>query len=411
MYTFHATQRFIGSLASGHPSIWDRNCLHEATCRWLNEEVVPNSQSPRTWENNARALITWLEWCQAIDVDWRDASRDDLIAYRDAYLQSISPHTGREYTVGTVATRMSSIIGFVRWAASKGWMTDQSLSDDVRVSKSGKVSVDSDSLAHTRKGKVSGGRRKSLVPQNRSDKVRVLTENELTALIEWAGPRASERSVDSKGTARDRLIIDLGWAVGLRCFEKAPLTIYPFEALIPDPQILAHHKVQVLGKGNKVRAVDIPAWLVIDIQAYIEGERKSVLKRRGRNVREGQLLLNSESSTNRAGYPMTKSGIQAMISRACIGAGLIERRPFANPQTGERGVRAGAKFSDHPLRHTYAVMTWRQMIASGYSQDDAWKYIQHQLGHASPQVTLNTYLKHVNLWASPGRGAALKSMR
>ncbi len=410
MYSFHANDRPIGNLAAAHPSVWYSHCLHEPSCQWLNEHVVPNSASPRTWENKAQALITWLDWCEAIDLDWRDASRDDLVAYRDAYSSHISPHTGREYSSGTIATRLSAIIDFMQWSAAKGWMTDPSLSEDICVSKQGRAPVARDALAHTRKGKVTSDKNKTIIPKNRDDKVRVLSQYELSALLGWAGPRASERGVDSPGTARDRLIIDLGWAVGLRCSEKVWLSIYPFEALVPDPELLAHHKIQILGKGNKVRAVDVPAWLVIDIQSYIAGERKRSLKRRGKNSREGNLLLNSEASTNRAGYAMQSPGVRAMIVRACKGAGLIEQRHFENPETGERGVRAAARFSDHPLRHTYAVMTWQFMQASGKSEVDTWKYIQHQLGHECLQTTMDIYLKHVNVWASPGKAAVIKSL-
>lgn len=409
MYSFHANNRAIGDLAVGHPSLWRGNQLHEPSCQWLNEDVVPNSASPRTWENNAQALITWLEWCEAIDLDWRDACREDLVAYRDAYSRHISPHTGRHYSTGTIATRLGAITDFMRWAVTKGWITDTSFSGDL-VSKSGRGPIPRDALAHIRKGKSVKVKSKSIIPANRDDKVRVLSQNELLALLEWAGPRASERNADSSGLARDRLIIDLGWAVGLRCSEKVWLKIYPFEALTPDPELLPHHKVQILGKGNKVRTVDIPAWLVIDIQAYIAGERKRSLKRRGKNSREGNLLLNSEASTNRAGYAMQSPGIRAMIVRACKGAGLIEQRHFENPETGERGVRAAARFSDHPLRHTYAVMTWQFMQASGKSEVETWKYIQHQLGHVSLQTTMDIYLKHVNVWASPGRIATIKSL-
>lgn len=372
---------------------------------------MPKSPSPRTWENNARALITWLEWCEAVDLDWRDASRDDVVAYRDAYSNSISPHTGRPYEAGTIANRLTAILDFLLFAATRGWMTEPSLSDTLRVSRSGLAPIKRDPLAHTRKGKASRDRSKRIIPKYRADKVRVLTENELLALLEWAGPPASKRNVDSQGSARDRLIIDLGWAVGLRRSEKISLSIYPFEALTPDPELLRHHKIKVVGKGNKVRTVDVPAWLVIDIQAYIQGERKRALKRRGRSAREGQLLLNSETSTNRAGHPMEASGIRSMIERACIGAGLIEQRKFENPESGERGVRAGARFSDHPLRHTFAVMTWHHSLAAGWKEEETWKYIQHQLGHEDLGTTMDTYLKHVNVWATPGRSAALKSMR
>ncbi|WP_141117889.1 tyrosine-type recombinase/integrase [Leisingera sp. JC1] len=408
MYTFFANPSAFETLRAGHPAIWENGHLHEQACRWLNEQVVPRSGSIRTWENKARALITWFEWCEAIKIDWRDTAADDLAAYRDAYLSAVSPLTGRPYSPGTVGTRMSAILDFFNFAHEQGWMVDASLSTEQRTA--GRAPISRDMLAHTRKGGAAA-RMRSIIPRNQTDKVRVLSRNQLDALLKWAGPRVSERTPESGGSARDRIAIDLGWAVGLRVREKVSLTIFPFLAMTPDPASLAHHKLAVTGKGNKTRQVDVPAWLVVDIQAYIDGARAKALRTRGRGAREGQLLLNSETSTNRAGRPMKIPGVTEMMKRACAGAGLIEQRARTDPITGHAVVKAAAKFSDHSLRHTYAVMTWYALLAAGHDEAYAWKYVQHQLGHSQLATTTDTYLKHVSVWATPGLTAVIKSVR
>ncbi|WP_138468669.1 tyrosine-type recombinase/integrase [Poseidonocella sp. HB161398] len=398
----------VGSMSAGHPAIWVDGTLDEPACQWLNMQVVPNSRSRNTWEAAARALVNWLEWCDALNLDWRDATRDDLAGYRDAYLGAISPHTGERYSPGTVRTRLAFIFSYFDYSFGQGWMLEPLVAERVG-SLSRQAPIDEDALAHTRKGSSSLGRPNGLMPKGSADKVRVLSRRQLDLLLAWVGPRPSERTADSPGLARDRIVFDLGWAVGLRMSEKLGLTIYPFLAMTPDGS-QPHHKVQVLGKGGRIRQVDVPVWLVEDIQAYIEGERKDDLRRRGRTAREAQLLLNASTSSARAGFPMTKGGVEKLMHRACCGAMLVEKRRKINPETGEESAEAAAMFSDHCLRHTYAVMTWHALRAAGHDESYRWKYIQHQLGHLKLATTMEIYLKHVSVWASPGKGMQLKGL-
>lgn len=408
-FLLHLNTAAVATLRCGHPSIWADRRPHEPSCYWLNFKVVPGSSSTRTWETAARSLITWLEWCDGSGLDWRDATLSDLYAYRDAYLGAVSPKTGERYSPATVRLRLSYILSFFDCAVEEGWMLDPAAAGKIGTS-SGPARIDRDALAHTRKGRaVAQGRSSGLLPKGSADKVRVLSRRQLELLLSWAGPRPSERSSDSPGLARDRIVFDLGWAVGLRKEEKLGLEIYPFLALTPDGA-QPHHKVQVLGKGNKTRQVDIPSWLVEDIVAYINGERRDDLRRRGRTAHEAQLLLNSTMSSNRVGRPMTKGGVEKLVYRACSGAGLVRQRRKLNPETGEEFAVAVALFSDHCLRHTYAVMTWCALKAVGQDEAYCWKYVQHQLGHAHVSTTIETYLKHVSVWASPGKALQLKGL-
>jgi integrase len=104
---------------------------------------------------------------------------------------------------------------------------------------------------------------------------------------------------------------------------------------------------------------------------------------------------------------MTKGAIQALVNRACIGAGLLAKVTKTNPETGEIVVEQVAKYSTHCLRHTYAVMTYHNHRKSGYAELDAWKYIQMQLRHKSPTTTINTYLRHISVWADYRAGRTL----
>ena len=394
----------------GHPAIWKDGTLHEEACLWLNKEIVPERDSKNTWSAAAQALVTWLDFLEEGGKCWRSATKDDIVAYRTAFQSMISPYTGKELAAGTIRLRMTYIIDFIRFAVVHGWIDSESDLNVGQVFPSLKLQRERDAKEHALANIWTGNpsatkeavvaRLTRLKPKAaQDDKVKVLSRHELASLISWSGPRPSQRHQDNKsGSDRDYILLALGWAVGLRLQGINNLTVYRFLEVTPDPLDTGQfYKVLVTEKGNKTRQVDVPAWLIIDIQAYINGERRRSLRRRGANVRESKLILNSEHSS-RSGLAMTASAMQVLMARACVQSGLMVTTERKNLETGEVVIARQSKYSIHCLRHTYAVMTYYNHKKNGYSDLDAWKYIQLQLGHKFPSTTINTYLNHVTAW-------------
>ncbi len=406
-------------LKAGHPAIWRDGQLCEEACRWLNEEIVATRRSPNTWAQAAQSLVTWLDYLEVADVDWRHASKDDLAAYRDAYAGAISPHTGQEYSANTISVRMTYIIDFITFAVEQEWIeSDLSIGGGSAPTSSRRAPIQQDAMAHIHKGSAPtiegtglvAPRLKRLKPKaSQNDTVSVLSKEELKALIRWASPQPIEQKLYG-GSYRDYIVLALGWACGLRAQEIADVPVMPFLSMVPDPRNLGRFfKLSVTGKGKKTLPIDVPAWLVLDIQAYIDGERKRSLRKRGSRAEEKQLVLNSEHSS-RAGKPTTKGAIQALVNRACLGSGLTTKVTKTNPETGEIVVEMVAKYSTHSLRHTYAVMTYQSHRDSGYGDLDAWKYIQMQLRHELPKTTIDNYLRYISVWADYRAGRTLREM-
>lgn len=405
----------------GHPAVWKDGTLLEEACLWLNSEIVPRGTSPKTWEVAARSLVSWLDFLEVSDIDWRTATKADLASYRDAYGGAISPQTGREYSAGTIRVRMTYIIDFIRFGVEQQWIdSDLRAGPTARPELKTGQSIATDMLAHLRHGAsfaTPGGPTASsklnrLKPRSdQDDKVNVLAKEELRALIDWAGPRPSERrSEDKSGSDRDYLLLAFGWAVGLRLQGIAGLKVHPFLEIVPDPEALTKFfKFTVTEKGQKSRQVDVPNWLVRDVHAYLAGERKRALDKRGPHAKESALLLNADSSS-RPGRAMSTSAMQAFIKRACQRTGLIKNIERIDPFSGTVALTQVPKYSMHSLRHTYSVMTFHNQLKSGYSDLDAWKYIQEQLGHKYPSTTINTYLKHVSVWSNYRKGRSLLDM-
>jgi hypothetical protein len=186
-----------GALKAGHPSVWKNDQLFEEACLWLNEEIVPLRHSPNTWAQAAQSILTWFDFLEAAGIDWKHAAKADLIAYRDAYLFSISPQTGREYSANTVAVRMTYIIDFIRFGIAQSWIESDFCSGPIKPqSRFQRIPIDQDPLAHIRKNSPRSaepaaapvsGLNKLKPKSSQDDAVRVLSLQELTRLIHRLG--------------------------------------------------------------------------------------------------------------------------------------------------------------------------------------------------------------------------------
>lgn len=355
-------------------------------------------RSKLTWKQIAHSLVSWLEFCRDIvEINWADADRSTMILYRDTYLHSISPTSGESYSSSTVKIRMLYAMEFYDFCRSKGWYRGNIASETRR--RASQRAINREPLYHLQKGDrgaILDDPGPRLLPKTiRTDRIKVLSKQELKSLLACCGPRVSERSPMDQGLARDRLIVDLGWAVGLRKEEIAGLSIYPFLDTIVGDQLGRLFPFSIVGKGSVARTVDIPGWLVIDVQAYITGERKRALAKRGA-PKEKRLLLCRESH-RRAGHPMTSDAIGTRVEVFVQDAGLLRSIEVIDPDSGKKTVKQTHKFSTHSLRHTYACMQY--VLRKEMGDPSPWTYIQCQLGHRFSSTTLNTYLRYVHLWS------------
>jgi integrase len=124
-------------------------------------------------------------------------------------------------------------------------------------------------------------------------------------------------------------------------------------------------------KGAKSRFVDVPDFLVGELQAHVAELRKEMLKR-GTGGPVDLLIVDLEKNRNPS--PFSQREVQAALRRASTAAGFALRNP-------------------HDLRHTYATI----LLMAGVSP----AYVQKQLGHSSISMTVDIY----GHWI-PGEGRA-----
>lgn len=272
-----------------------------------------------------------------------------------------------------------------------GYWDDSSPDQPMRPAKS-------DALVHTR---VSKSRKidRTLPKVAKNQKIRALRLDDLRALMNCVGPQALGRKGDMRN-CRDRLICDIGFFVGLRVHEIVKLTTLQFLSLSPDKsKPYVSEELTIVGKGGKVRQVEIPTWLVLDAIEYISTERAAALANRKLSTRNPptQIFLGHVNANNGAGRPITIAAVQKMIERACLVTGLTAVEKKTDPETGEEFLQTVARYSVHDLRHSYAVYHYH--IEKNKGNAEPWKKIQAQLGHATLQLTIDTYLAHVSIFS------------
>lgn len=375
--------------------------LFEEPTAFLYDRFVTAGVSPsaHTWHKAAFGLKTWFQYCQAKGKNWQAVTSIDRTDFRDDFTSAISPHTGETYGPKGIRDTMVVVREFYSYAAKKGWYFGDlgEYWDTQEVGARNRPSK-TDALIHTRVAKAR--KRDAELPKvGRSQKIRALRLDDLRTLFNYAGPQATLREGDMRN-CRDRLICDIGFFVGLRVAEIAALTTLQFLNLTPD--INAPYTSQILtivGKGNVTRQVEIPNWLVLDACEYINTERAAALARSKKpsKVKPTKLLLGHLNSNNGEGRPITRGAIQKLIERACLASGLVDVDEKINPETGEVYLQRVARYSVHDLRHSYAVYTYHIEVKKGVAEP--WKKIQAQLGHASLQTTIDTYLAHVSIFS------------
>jgi integrase len=113
-------------------------------------------------------------------------------------------------------------------------------------------------------------------------------------------------------------------------------------------------------KGGRSRLVDLPEFLVTDLESYLGHLRKERLRTGG----AGRVDLLFGDPAEDDVWPFSQRKVQALFARVCRAARLRVRNP-------------------HDARHTYATL----LLMAHRSP----AYVQHQLGHSSISITIDVY--------------------
>jgi integrase/recombinase XerC len=158
---------------------------------------------------------------------------------------------------------------------------------------------------------------------------------------------------------------------------------------------LRRYRLRVLGKGGVTRTVKFPGELIIDLKAYVEGERAFIVSHLGEPASD-YLILHPTSVSRYGGKKVSTRTFERGFAAACIRAGLFTNESIEHFSWARDGLDRVEKttqtpsFVFHDLRHTYAVWTYYKLKKH---MAEPWLDIQACLGHKDLKTTLQKYLR------------------
>lgn len=192
---------------------------------------------------------------------------------------------------------------------------------------------------------------------------------------------ASKRAFEKE---RDELALIIGFHCGLRTSEvtnSENLKTKELKNLISAAEKIGSRTITItlIGKGSKIRKVDIPPYAVRKIKQFLEGRRSK--------LPDGPLIC------SRRGEPLIGSHCTNIFRRAKNASiGIIEKNIARihelNPNYHFISKESFSNLVFHSLRHTYAT----NLVDFCYKHGlDPWQYLPDQLGHSDVETT-KTYV-------------------
>jgi integrase/recombinase XerD len=262
--------------------------------------TIERGRSPATIEAYRHDIGEFSEWMRERKRSARHASEEDFEDYFALLRTS-------ERADSSVARAMSSLRGWF------GFMFDEGEID------------------HDPTWRLKPARRGRSLPKP-------IGEKEMAALLDSLGQ-------DTALDARDRALLELLYGTGARVSEAVGINL---EDLDFDEELIL-----VTGKGSKQRLVPMGATLRVALQDYLGPGGRSELARAKKTAR---LFVNAR------GAPLSRQGVDLIIHKRALAAGLDTRR-----------------ISAHVFRHSCAT----HMLAHGADI----RVVQELLGHASIATT------------------------
>ena len=277
----------------------------------------------------------------------------------DAYLRHITIERG--LSDHTVAAYRRDLAGYAQWLAAEGIdepgdVTTQLVSRFAAERASADPPPAATSLARlqssvrglhrflVREGVTTEDPTGRLRPPKTPQRLpKALTIDQVTALLDAAGPEPGEVTETDVVRLRDRALLELLYATGARVSEAVTL----------DVDDLAHGDVlRLRGKGSKERIVPVGSYARAAVDAYLTRARPE-LSRRGR--------ASAKAFLGARGAPLSRQSAWLIIQQAAERADLT------------------AHVSPHTLRHSFAT----HLLQGGADV----RVVQELLGHASVATT------------------------
>jgi site-specific recombinase XerD len=314
---------------------------------WLREVAADGSSPSRhTHRTYAYELFDFFKYLIAHEIDWRKATNDDLIDYRDAQDQYLSSHTKKPLNRNTINARLMVADRFYTHAAKERFIEKHPF-------KHKKIKVrrptDTDMLAHL------GGEREVEVPSAYFERV---TESK----IKWRPYAEVMEWINSIDVWRDKLLAKLLYRTGMRREEIATWKIRELpkreEVNTSRPEVV----MKIIGKGRKERNIILATRDFIELHDYIKMERARLVRKA---IEKHNFIF-----VGRNGQHLRPNQINRIFKRI--------------------SEKCGIKITPHMMRHSFAVFALHHWKSIGMHRPE--KLLQARLGHASEVTTRRFYM-------------------
>jgi integrase/recombinase XerC len=285
------------------------SAIDELLARYLNELSGERNLSPFTLRNYGSDLRHLFAYLDEHGVEPLAITRLDFRGYLASLMDA-------GVARASINRRVSTARSFYKWLRLRRIMTD-------------------DPLANVR-----GPKQERRLPH-------VLTLEHITQLIAAADG-------DEPAELRDRALLELMYACGIRVSEAATLDVAAID--------LEARAMVVTGKGNKQRLVVMGEPARKAVERYLRDGRSTLAAgRRSAGASGPRPPASGALFLNRSGGRLSQRAIQLVVRKYALAAGIDER---VHP---------------HLLRHTFAT----HLLDGGAEL----RVVQELLGHASPNTT------------------------
>ncbi|MEU6882169.1 tyrosine-type recombinase/integrase [Streptomyces sp. NPDC046712] len=323
--------------------------IHEEA-RDYSLSLQARGRSPHTQRSYLPRISRYLNWCAGRGTDWRAVSLGDLARYKFHVEQTPDRRSRRLPTGKTVNAHLTSVCEFLRFCAAQGHIP-QEVADRLTEPRFLR-------FAPVGYHRGEGG-------EHQTVRARILKAPEIEKPPAVLSLKQSQQVVEAARTARDRLLLSILLAGGLRIGEALGLRREDMH-LLPDATHLGcRHRGPHLhvrprqdntngarAKGGRPRVVPLVGTSVHRYRDHL-GEREGVPGAAGSDY----VFVNLAGPY--AARPMTYSNAKQIIERT--------------------GIRCGFRARPHMMRHT-AATRW---VRNGVDAD----VVQTLLGHVSSAST------------------------
>jgi integrase/recombinase XerD len=286
--------------------------------------VAPTHRAARPFEHHVLDFLAYLEFERGLSRNTLDAYRSDLLQLG----QFLVRHELDATTIGH--TELARFLSELAAGGQRPAVAPATIQRKVACLRSFYRHLRREEIiAHDPTADLRAPRKSQRLPQ-------VLTRDQVAALL--AAPRGHDPPA-----LRDRALLELMYACGLRASEAVDLTVGGVD--------LRAGIVRARGKGSKERLIPVGRQAVSAARTYLEHGRPKLV-----GPREERHLF-----VNHRGSGLTRQGLYKIVQRHARSAGLEGR------------------MSPHTLRHTFAT----HLLAGGCDL----RSLQEMLGHADVATT------------------------